>query len=291
MLKVRETTRARKKNELACGRFLLPLSERTHVMGVLNRTPDSFFDGGRFLDDDTALGYARKMVEEGADIIDIGGESTRPGSDPVSVDEEISRTVPLIKKLTHKLDIPVSIDTSKHEVAFEAIRAGASIVNDITGLKGDTKMAEVISASSAAACLMHIKGTPKTMQEETFYEDLMGEIAEGLKESIQIALTFGMSPDKLIIDPGIGFGKNTWQNIEIIKRLAELKTLDKPILIGTSRKSFMGKLLKRGVDERLMGTAAASAIAIANGADIIRVHDVTAMVDVARMVDAVSEKR
>lgn len=284
---INSTKRQKKKHELKCGRFLLSLSERTHVMGVLNRTPDSFSDGGEFLAENAALQHIRKMVRDGADIIDIGGESTRPGSESVSLAEELNRTIPIIKKISQEIDIPISIDTSKHEVALEAIRNGASLVNDVTGLKSDPKMAEVISESGVAICVMHMKGTPKDMQDNPTYHDLLSEIVDGLKESIKIALRSGISHDKIIVDPGIGFGKTVEHNLIIINRLTELKVLDKPILIGTSRKSFIGNVLQRDLKDRLMGTAATCALAIMNGADIIRVHDVKEMVDVARMADAV----
>lgn len=283
-------TKTRRKFELRCGRFVLPLSERTHIMGVLNRTPDSFSDGGKFIDEDTAIKHIKRMANEGADIIDIGGESTRPCSRPVSLAEEIERTIPLIKRISRDLDIPISIDTSKHEVAQEAIRHGASIVNDITGLKADPEMADVVAKSGVAVCVMHIKGTPKDMQDNPTYFDLMVEIIDSLKESLDIARHAGVSPDKIIVDPGIGFGKTVENNLTIIARLSELKVLNKPILIGTSRKSFIGKILNRGVQNRLMGTAATCALAIINGANIIRVHDVREMLDVARISDAIKEE-
>lgn len=279
-----------RKLELKCGRFSLRLSERTHVMGILNRTPDSFSDGGKFTDEKDALQHVRRMVAEGADIIDIGGESTRPGSEGVNVSEELKRTIPIIKKISQGLDIPISIDTSKHEVAVEAIRHGASMVNDITGLKADPKMADVIAASGAAVSVMHIKGTPRDMQDNPAYGDLMLEIIDSLRESIDIASRAGISPDKIIIDPGIGFGKTVEHNLTIINRLAELKILDKPILIGTSRKSFIGNVLKRDLDDRLIGTAATCALAIMSGVSFIRVHDVREMVDVARITDAVKRQ-
>lgn len=276
--------------ELKCGRFSLPLGRRTYVMGVLNRTPDSFSDGGRFMDEETALRQIRKMTRDGADIIDIGGESTRPGSEGVSVSEELERTISLIKKMSEELEIPISIDTSKHEVAREAIRHGASIVNDITGLKSNSKMAGVISESGAAVCVMHTKGAPKNMQDNPVYADLMAEIIDSLSGSIDIALKAGIPPERIIVDPGIGFGKTTRHNLTIIDRLQELKVLGKPILIGTSRKSFIGAVLDKDTSGRLMGTAATCALAIANGADIIRVHDIGEMVEVARMSDAVKRK-
>jgi len=276
-----------KKRELKCGRFSLKLWERTHIMGVLNRTPDSFSDGGRFMDENVALRHAREMFKEGADIIDVGGESTRPGSECINLTEELDRTIPVIRKISQELDIPISIDTTKHQVAEEAIKNGATFVNDISGLRSDDKMAEVISKYDVAICLMHMKGAPKDMQESPFYEDLMGEIKTSLTESIVTALKAGIPPDKIVIDPGIGFGKTLEHNLAIINRLNELEVLDKPMLIGVSRKSFIGKVLNKGVDDRLFGTAATSTLAIANGASILRVHDVKEIRDVARMTDAV----
>ncbi|NQU95450.1 MAG: dihydropteroate synthase [Candidatus Omnitrophica bacterium] len=284
-------TKHQKPHELKFDRFSLNLGQRTHVMGVLNRTPDSFSDGGEFLEEDAALRRIRDMVREGADIIDIGGESTRPCSNGVSLSEELARTIPIIRKAAKEIDAPISIDTSKHEVAFRAIQAGASLVNDITGLKSDSKMAEVIASSGAAVCVMHMKGAPCDMQDNPRYEDLMEEIVDGLRESVEIARAAGISPDKIIVDPGIGFGKTVEHNLTIIKRLGELMTLGRPVLIGTSRKSFIGKTLKKSVESRLMGTAATCALAILAGASIIRVHDVKEMVDVARMTDAIKKGR
>ena len=272
---------------VAIGNLPLRLKERTHIMGVLNRTPDSFSDGGKFMDDDEAIRHVKKMVTDGADIIDIGGESTRPGSGSASLQEELERTIPIVKRISKEIGIPISIDTSKHEVAACAMREGATIVNDITGLKRDPKMADVISKSGASVCVMHIKGAPRDMQDDPTYQDLMREIIDSLGESISIALRSGISGDKIIVDPGIGFGKTLEHNLAILNRLAELKALGKPILIGTSRKSFIGKLLNKDIESRLMGTAATSALAIMNGANIIRVHDVKEMVEVAKMTDAV----
>lgn len=271
--------------ELTCGKFTLPIGKRTLVMGILNRTPDSFSDGGMFMDESSAVKHARKLVSDGADILDIGGQSTRPGSKKITLEEELKRTIPLIKKISKELNIPISIDTSRHEVAFEAIRAGVSMVNDITGFKSDKKMAGVVSDSHVAISLMHIKGIPETMQKNIKYEDLVGEIKDSLRESIDIALSCGISEDRIVIDPGIGFGKTTDHNLDIISKLEEFKELKKPILIGVSRKSFIGNILGRDVNDRLMGTAASSVVAILNGANIIRVHDVKEMVDVVRMTD------
>jgi len=273
--------------ELSPGRFLLELGKRTLVMGVLNRTPDSFSDGGKFMDEKAAILRIREMVHCGADIVDIGGESTRPGSKRIDVSEELDRTIPLIEKMSGELEVPISIDTSKHEVARRALRAGAAIVNDITGLKADPEMAGIIAESGAAVSIMHMKGTPEDMQDDPNYTEVMDEIIDGLRESIAIAEKAGILPDKIIVDPGIGFGKTVLHNLIIIKRLAELKALGKPILIGTSRKSFIGKVLNKDAGSRVMGTAVTSALAIIGGADIIRVHDVKEMVEVAKMSDAV----
>ncbi|MBL7157381.1 MAG: dihydropteroate synthase [Candidatus Omnitrophica bacterium] len=282
-------TKYKNPHNLKCGKFSLNLGQRTHVMGVLNRTPDSFSDGGQFLKDALALRRIQDMVREGADIIDIGGESTRPGSNGVSLSEELARTIPIIREAVKEIDIPISIDTSKHEVALRAIQAGASLVNDITGLKSDPKMAEVIAFSGAAVCVMHMKGAPRDMQDNPVYEDLMEEIVDGLRESVEIARAAGISPDKIIVDPGIGFGKTVEHNLEIINRLESLTVLQKPVLIGTSRKSFIGNILNKGTEERIFGTAVTCAFAISNGASIIRVHDVGEMVDVARMTDGIKK--
>lgn len=282
----------KKKHNLKYESFGLSLiGKRTYVMGVLNRTPDSFSDGGKFMDEKAALREIWKMADEGADIIDVGGESTRPGSEPVSIQEEIDRAIPIIEKVSKTLNIPISIDTSKHQVAMEAIRAGSCIVNDITGLKSDPEMAKVVSDYGAMVCVMHMKGTPKTMQNNPEYTDVIGEIIKSLSESVDIAFRAGILPDRIIVDPGIGFGKTVEHNLAIVRRLDELKVLGKPILIGLSRKSFIGKVLTKGVNERIIGTAAACAMAVANGANIIRVHDVKEMVDVAQMADAINGKR
>ncbi len=268
----------------------LKVEKRTLIMGVLNTTPDSFSDGGLFLNEDDAVKHALKMVKEGADIIDIGGESTRPGAKGVALDEELARTIPVIKKLAEKTNVLISIDTAKSDVARKALEAGASIVNDITGLKGDSHMAEVAAEFNATVVLMHIKGTPRTMQQNPVYKDLINEIIKSLKESIEIAETAGIDKDKIIIDPGIGFGKTTEHNLEIIDQLARFKALKKPILIGVSRKSFIGSVLDVEPDKRIMGTASSCALAIANGADIIRVHDVSEMKQVTRMTDAITRR-
>jgi dihydropteroate synthase len=257
-------------------------------MAVLNVTPNSFSDGGKFFDRDEAVKAALRMAGEGADIIDIGGESTRPGSDPVSTNEELGRVMPVITALAGRLPIPISIDTSKTEVAREALKAGAAIINDVMGTPVDKKMAATAAEFGASIVLMHIKGRPKDMQKYPSYKDVMLEIIEALKASMAVCEDQGVDPDNIIVDPGIGFGKTTAHNIEIIRRLGELKVLKRPILVGPSRKSFIGEVLDiKAPAERLMGTAASAAACIINGADIIRAHDVKEMRQVAQMVDRI----
>jgi dihydropteroate synthase len=270
--------------------FNFNFSVKTHIMGILNVTPDSFSDGGHFFNRDRAIEQALRMQTDGADIIDIGGESTRPGSEPVSVRDEISRTIPVIQSLVKAANIPVSIDTCKSQVADAALSAGASIVNDISGLRFDKKMAHVIARHKAPVAIMHIKGTPKNMQNNPVYKALIPEIMDSLRESIAIAEQAGIPGDRIIIDPGIGFGKTVAHNLEIIRRLDEFAGFEKPVLLGPSRKSFIGKVLgDLPVTERLEGTAAAVAAAILKGAHILRVHDVKEMVRVARLADAIKK--
>ena len=270
--------------------FNFNFSVKTHIMGILNVTPDSFSDGGHFFNRDRAIEQALRMQADGADIIDIGGESTRPGSEPVSVRDEISRTIPVIQSLVKVANIPVSIDTCKSQVADAALSAGASIVNDISGLRFDKKMAHVIARHKAPVAIMHIKGTPKNMQNNPVYKALIPEIMDFLRESIAIAEQAGIPGDRIIIDPGIGFGKTAEHNLEIIRRLDEFAGFEKPVLLGPSRKSFIGKVLgDLPVTERLEGTAAAVAAAILKGAHILRVHDVKEMVRVARLADAIKK--
>jgi len=261
--------------------------KKTYIMGVLNVTPDSFSDGGKFFSANDAVEQALRMEGEGADIIDIGGESTRPGAKKVKVKVEVERVVPVIKRLKKKLKIPISIDTTKSVVARRALEAGAEIINEISGLHFDRKVAKVAADFGAPVILMHIQGRPRTMQESPHYEDLIGEILEYFVQGIKIAEAAGVPREKLIIDPGIGFGKTLQHNLEIILRLRELKCLGRPILIGTSRKSVIGGILGLPVSERLEGTAATVAASIAAGADIIRVHDVSSMKRVTKMTDAI----
>ena len=262
----------------------LLFGKRTYVMGVLNVTPDSFSDGGRWIDPDRAVRRARAMAREGADIIDVGGESTRPGSRPVPAAEEIRRVVPVIERLAAE-GILVSIDSSKAAVARAAFRAGAKILNDVTALRGDRAMARTAARAGVAVIAMHMKGTPRTMQRNPEYGDVVEEILEFFREILRNAWRAGIERDKMILDPGIGFGKSPEHNLEILRRLDEFRSLGRPLAIGTSRKSFIGRALGRRVDDRVSGTAATVAAAILRGADLIRVHDVREMTDVARMTD------
>ncbi len=265
----------------------LDFGHRTYIMGVLNVTPDSFSDGGKFINVDAAVAHAKKMLADGADMIDVGGESTRPGSEPVSAEEEKKRVLPVIKGLAGETEAVISIDTTKAEVAQAALFAGASMVNDISGLRFDPEMSKLIAEQGVPVCIMHIQGTPKDMQQDPTYNDLMGEIINYLEEGLEIAKKAGILHGQIIVDPGIGFGKTVEHNLEILKRLKELKVLGCPILVGTSRKSLIGKVLDLPVEERIEGTAATVAISIANGADIVRVHDVRQMARVVKMTGAI----
>jgi len=265
----------------------ITFGKRTLIMGILNVTPDSFSDGGVYFSVDTAVERAEAMVAEGADMIDVGGESSRPGAESVSLEEELSRVLPVIRRLAKELEVPISIDTYKAHVAKQAIEAGANIVNDISALNFDPEMAKVVSETQAAVVLMHMKGTPRNMQMNPTYHALIPEIAQYLRRSIERAVDAGVTEEKMIIDPGIGFGKTVEHNLEIIRRLRDFRVLGKPILIGTSRKSFIGKILDLSAEDRIEGTAATVACSIMNGADIVRVHDVKQMCRVARMTDAI----
>ena len=276
-----------KKFELRLGKKILDLSSRTYLMGILNVTPDSFSDGGKFLNPKDAIKQALIMAEQGADIIDVGGESTRPGSDSVPLEEELRRVIPVIEELVKKTDIPVSIDTCKSEVAARALDSGAEMVNDISALRFDPEMKKIISKYDVPVILMHIKGTPKNMQDNPHYDNVIQEISDYLRESIQMAEDSGISKDKIIIDPGIGFGKRVRDNLEILRNLNKFTSLGKPILLGLSRKSFIGKVLDLPLDQRLEGSLAATAVAILNGAKILRVHDVKESKRAAQMVDAI----
>ena len=261
---------------------------KTYVMGILNVTPDSFSDGGEFNQTTSALAQAQKMIQNGADIIDIGGQSTRPGAEQISLEEELNRVIPIIKAIRQHENIPISIDTTSAEVAKAAIEARADIINDISGGTYNENMFSIAAQLEVPIILMHIKGTPQTMQYLTNYRDLITEIKTFLERQIYRAIAYNIKPSNIIIDPGIGFAKNALQNIQLIQQLSQFKTLNAPLLIGVSRKSFIGKITGRdNPKERVWGTAAACCGAIANGADIIRVHDVSSMYDVAKVADAI----
>ncbi|MXV76471.1 dihydropteroate synthase [Candidatus Poribacteria bacterium] len=269
-----------------CRGKTLTLGDRTHVMGILNVTPDSFSDGGCYLDVQRAVAHTRLMVEEGATLVDVGGESSRPGASQVPVDEELARVLPVIRAIVGSVDVHISVDTYKAEVARQALEAGAHLVNDITALRGDVAMASVVARMEAGLILMHMKGTPRTMQHAPQYDDVVSEVRASLQESVRTAEEQGVSAERIIIDPGIGFGKTAEHNLELLKRLAAFQSLNKPLLIGTSRKSFIGNVLGLPINERVEGTAATVCWAIAHGADIVRVHDVKANVRAALMTDA-----
>lgn len=263
--------------------------KRTFVMGILNITPDSFSDGGRYFAQTDAVLHGFQMLKDGADIIDIGGESTRPGADIVQLDEELRRVVPVVSKLRQRSGVALSVDTYKSQVALEALKAGANIVNDISGLHFDPKMADTVASCGASVVIMHIKGTPKDMQSDPHYDDLIGEIYEYLSKAVSFAKGKGIN--QIMIDPGIGFGKTPDHNLELIGRLSEFRRIGVPILVGVSRKSFIGKILETPVESRLEGTAAAVAACILNGADVVRVHDVREMRRVALVADAIRRQR
>lgn len=265
----------------------LDCSSRTLVMGVLNVTPDSFSDGGRFYDPVKAVQHGLKLARDGADIIDVGGESTRPGSEGIPVQEEMRRVIPVIEALAREVKVPISVDTYKSEVAARALEAGAAMVNDISAMRFDPRMAEVIAEYGVPVVLMHMLGTPKDMQLDPRYKDLLGEILDFLRARIEWAVSRGIAEDQIIVDPGIGFGKTLEHNLFLLKNLSRFSCLGRPILLGTSRKSFIGKILGVDVDQREEGTAATVALGICNGANIVRVHDVARMVPVVRVTDAV----
>jgi len=271
-------------------RHSLPYGERTLVMAVLNITPDSFSDGGEFFSLDSAIAHAEQMIVEGADLIDIGGESTRPGSAFVTEEEELQRVIPVIERLAAKSPVPISIDTTKSSVAYAAIAAGAEIVNDISGLRFDPSIADEAAKAKAGLVLMHSRGTPKTMQQLPPVDEILSEVIGELRNSILVAEERGVARDRIAIDPGIGFGKTLEQNVELIAKLNQLMIAfaEFPIMIGTSRKSFLGKLLNGApADQRLHGTIASVVASVLNGAHIVRVHDVKAAVEAVRIADAV----
>jgi dihydropteroate synthase len=272
---------------IRCRKRTFTLGRRTLLMAILNITPDSFSDGGLYFDKDKAIIQGLRMVEEGADILDIGGESTKPASKPLGLEEELHRVIPVIESLTKELDVPISIDTYKSAVALKAIEAGAEMVNDISGLHFDPNLAKVVAKEDTPLVLMHIRGTPETMQKDVHYDSLFSEILQYLKDSIQRAESAGLDPEQIIIDPGIGFGKTVEDNLLIIKNLSEFRVLGKPILLGTSRKSFIGKILNADVGERIEGSLASIAIGVLNGAHIIRCHDVLQAKKAIAVTDAI----
>jgi dihydropteroate synthase len=284
----------RRKFKLCLPSRTLVLGERTLVMGILNVTPDSFSDGGMFFDTAAAVTRALEMEKVGADILDVGGESTRPGSQGVSAEEELRRILPVLEKLRGKIKIPISVDTSKTEVAEAAAAAGAEILNDVTALRNDPRIAEVARRRKLPLILMHMRGEPRTMQKGPFAKDAVRDVLAGLGKAVAIARRAGVAKSQIIIDPGIGFGKSYSQNFELLARLPELAKLGFPILVGTSRKSFIGRALDgspRGglaKAERIWGTAATVAASILQGAHIVRVHDVAEMSEVARVTDVLA---
>ncbi|MEE9116486.1 MAG: dihydropteroate synthase [Thermoplasmata archaeon] len=258
--------------------------DRTLVMGILNVTPDSFSDGGKFFDADAAIDHGVEMAEQGADIIDIGGESTRPFSDPVSPEEELKRVRPVVEGLLQKVDVPISIDTRRPIVAKEIIELGAQTVNDVSGLR-DPEMVSTVADLNVPVVVMHMLGTPKTMQEKPEYKDVMGEIIGFLRNQVDNAVKGGIQRENIIVDPGIGFGKTVEHNLEIIRRVGEMRSLGLPILVGVSRKSFIGKILDSEVADRLEGSLAALVSSVLNGANIVRVHDVGESVKAVKIAD------
>jgi len=270
-----------RKVDINCGRHKLSLGTKTYIMGILNVTPDSFSDGGDFIDPDTAIERAKLMVAEGADIIDIGGESTRPGAREVEAEEELDRVLPVIKRLVKEINIPISVDTYKAEVARKVLEVGVHIINDVWGLQRDKDMASVIAEFGVPVVIMH------NQKGHEYKRDIMEEISSFLTKSIEIALKAGIKKDNIILDPGIGFGKTPEQNIHVMSRLGELNDLGYPILLGTSRKSMLGKILDLPPKERVEGTLATTTMGIIQGVDIIRVHDVKENLRVCKVTDAI----
>jgi dihydropteroate synthase len=275
---------------LRLGRWEITLN-RPLVMGVVNVTPDSFSDGGRFGEPDRAMEQADRLVTEGADLIDIGGESTRPGSEPVPVDEELSRVLPVLRESVKRYDLPVSVDTCKAEVAAAVLAEGASVINNIMGVDLDGDLAGVVAAHGAGLIIMHIRGIPRTMQRNPTYGNLMSEIRTELAESVRIALQSGLKPEGIVIDPGIGFGKRPEQNLEILRNLGELTGLGYPVMIGPSRKSFIGDVLGADVNERLPGTVGSVVSGYHYGAGLFRVHDVRPNLEALRLAHAITTGR
>ncbi len=286
----------RKKFRLRLPSRMLVLGERTLVMGVLNVTPDSFSDGGVYLDADAAVARALEMERAGADILDVGGESTRPGSEGISASEEMRRILPVLEKLRGKLKIPISVDTSKSEVAEAAIFQGAEILNDVTALRADPRLAEIAAKRKLPLILMHMRGDPRTMQKEPFARDVLRDVSTGLRRAVAVARRAGVAKSQIVLDPGIGFGKSAAQNYELLQKLPEFARLGYPLLVGTSRKNFLTKAPGAAPGaapdaDRIWGTAATVVASILGGAHIVRVHDVAEIVHVARVADAIANPR
>ncbi len=256
-------------------------------MGVINATPDSFYDGGHFQEPETAIEHGQELLAEGADIIDVGGESSKPGSDPVPVDEELRRVLPVISGLRKTTKALISIDTTKFEVAQAALEHGADIINDISSFSLDPRLLTLAAQNKAGFILMHMQGNPKTMQVQPFYEDVVKEIQQFLAEKIEIALAYGLKRENLIVDPGIGFGKRTEDNLQLLNHLDVFESLERPIMVGISRKSFIGKILNAAPQDRLEGSIAAAVVSILRGASLLRVHDVKAVKRAALIAEAI----
>ena len=272
---------------MSWGSRTLDFTRKTYVMGILNCAPDSFYPASRANTIKDALRAGREMIEAGVDIIDVGGESTRPGSDPVPLEEEVRRVLPVVQALRAESAVMISVDTRRKDVAERALDAGADIINDISGLRHNEDLARLVARRKVPVVLMHMRGTPKTMQREAFYKNTISEILRELQPSIAAAMGAGIDPGMLIVDPGIGFGKRMQDNLRIIKELSSLKSLNFPILIGLSRKSFIGEILDKPVEKRLIGTITANTLAIINGANIIRVHDVSDAVEMVKIIESV----
>lgn len=268
---------------------LIEFPSRPLLMGVVNVTPDSFFDGGRYLDAEAAVAHAVQLVKEGADLLDVGAESTRPGADIVNEAEEHRRAIPVVAAVARAVTVPISIDTSKASVARAALDAGAVLVNDVTALRGDPDMADVVARTGAGIVLMHMHGTPRTMQQAPHYDDVVGEISEFFEERIRFAMAHGIVRRQIILDPGIGFGKLLMHNLMLLAQLRRFVQFECPVLVGVSQKAFLGQLVDRPVQERQWATAAAVAMAVDRGAGILRVHDVKAMKDVVQVAAAISQ--
>ena len=264
--------------------------DRPLLMGIVNVTPDSFFDGGRFCDPQRAVAHALRLVEEGADLLDIGAESTRPGALPVDEQEERRRLVPVVTAVAKAVSVPISVDTSKAEVARAAIDAGAIMVNDVTALRGDSAMVDVVAQAGAGLVLMHMQGTPHTMQHAPRYDDVVGEVAQFLAERVRFAIDHGVAKDRIVVDPGIGFGKTLVHNLDLLANLRVFTELGYPLLVGPSRKGFIGQLTDQSVEEREWGTAGVVALAVEQGANILRVHDVGPMKDVVKVAVAIARR-